>query len=226
MPKLLWLQQRTEQEQPYNVLQSIKALQFYFKDDPDSRQVLSRLESKINVVSDDAEIVGMSNTDVALLSRTIDVLKEYSKTRLRDSITKKNSTFDQIKERIGALDKLSDPAAVEQLSIIESVSSEIDGLNVQLEELNGQLRRADEELAAAKKEYDDLKKNATATRKSSNAYVEMTRYRDALEDFIENKVSSICGSLDKGIGTVHSRSLRSLFAVHRNSKARYTQCNA
>lgn len=199
MPKFLLLQKITEKEQPYNVLQSIRALKLYFKDDENSVLALANLEAKIQVAEDGQDIVGMTNADVSLLTRTIEMLKTYPKERLLAFISQKNSTFDQIKARIESLDKLSDPEALELLGTIEMLSAEIDGLCTQIEGLEIEVKRSEEELSRAKKEYDELKKDAAITKKSSNAYVEITRYRESVEEFVEERTSSICQELNKGI---------------------------
>lgn len=199
MPKFLWLQGITEKEQPYNVLQSIRALKIYFKDDDDSVSALADLEAKIQVAGDGKDMVGMTNADASLLARTIEVLKAYPKERLLAFISQKNSMFDQIKARIESIDKLSDPEALELLGVIETLSVEIDNLCAQIETLETQVKSSEEDLTRAKKEYDDLKKDAAITKKSSNAYVEITRYRESIEEFIEEKTLSICQELNKAI---------------------------
>ncbi len=199
MPRLLQLKDESDREQPFHVLQTLHALKYYFRDDAESAAALSELEKKIVLPGDQEDLIGMSDRDILLLERTLEVLESYPKTRLQSYITQKNTVFGLIQEKLLTLDKLADPEAGKLLSIIEEVSLDVEALSVQLESLEAELSAAEQELASAKKEYDELKKTLSTAKKSSNAYIEITRYRDSLEEFIEKKTSTICEKLNRGI---------------------------
>lgn len=199
MPRLLQLKNELDREQPFHVLQTLRALKYYFRDDAESAAALSELEKKVVLPSDQEDIIGMTDRDILLLERTLEVLKGYPKSRLQSYIAQKNTVFGLIQEKLIVLDKLADPEASKLLAIIEELSLDVESLVLQSESLETELSAAEQELAVVKKEYDDLKKALSTAKKSSNAYIEITRYRDSLEEFVEKKTAAICERLNRGI---------------------------
>lgn len=199
LPRLLELEEQANREQPYNVLKSIRALKYFFRDDSESLSDLGKLEGKVQFNEDEENVIGMSDADIIALRKAITLAQSYSKEQLASFVKDKNSAYDIIKGIVDSLGKLSDPAAKDLLSAIETCSDELDALCASLEELEQKLKASEEELAKAKKEYDDLKKRVSASKKSSNAYLEISRYKIALEDFVEAQTVSICERLNKAI---------------------------
>lgn len=190
---------KSEEEQPYRVLQTIKALKGYFIQDKEALENLLSLEKKIDVSADNEIVLALSDSDLLLFRKVQSLLETYTKNKLMAYLDQRSSTFSTIKEKIGSLDKLSDPEAKNLLLSIEEISAELDQINEDLVQAENCLTSSEASLVEAKKQYEDYKKAVTLSKKTSNSYIQIVLYRDSIEEFIESKTVNICSSLNKAI---------------------------
>lgn len=191
--------EKSNAEQPYHVLRTIKALELYFSKDENALASLGALEKKVAAEAEGGTILGLTDAEIYQFNKILAILKEYPKQRLADYLDQKSNTFSSIKEKIGSLDKLSNPEAKKLASSIETISSELDSLNERIYQLEAELKQSDSDLSEIKTIYEEQKKQISITKKNSNSYVQISLYRDSLEEFLESKIAQICFDLDKNI---------------------------
>ena len=189
----------SERERPYQLLRSLETIEAFFKDDKSALSIISDLEKKIPTIDSREDIVGLEEKDVKLFKQIIAILEEYPKAKIFSYMEQKSGIYASIKESVESLEKLNDPDSKQLLAQVESLSAGIDSLDEEISRLQAQIGESDVSLEELKKQYEECKKVVSDMKKSSNAYLQISLYRDALEQFVETKVADICQSLNKSL---------------------------
>ena len=193
--KLEKLFEEIKEERSFKILKSIDELKKYFDSSEDALNMIIQLENMIPHQSFEFKH-NVSDDDFNKLSNIIDILKSYPKSQLLDNIDEKNDFLSQIKEKLSIAGKVDDDESQGMLDKLEQIYMDLDSVRSNVVRLKQDLDNNELLLNDAKKEYENFKAMMLQRKKASNGYLTVLAYKEAIDTFIFENISSICSELD------------------------------
>lgn len=187
-----------DKERPYLVLKNIEELKKYFSETKPAIELIEKLEQY--VPEDSGEIKhNLSDSEYKVLSDMNQILKNYSKSSLLQSVEQKNDFMQEVRNKLEIAEKVQDPSSRELIKKIETSYEQLQETVNLVNELTKENDKYTEELFSIKNEYDLRKSIITKQKKESDSYLAAFNYRDVIDRFIEENVNSICSDLNRHV---------------------------
>ena len=189
---------RINNERPYLVLKSIEELRRYFSNSKEALELVSDLQKMIP--ENDIEIhYNLSESDYQTVVSINSILDRFHKDQLLSNLEGKNEFVQKLRDKLTTAGKIEDPESQSILAELEAAYTELEQSKQSLYMMNKESEENRSVLLDAKNEYESFKQILRKRKKDSTSYVNAMLYKDALDEFINENVVSICQELNHNV---------------------------
>ena len=189
---------RINNERPYLVLKSIEELRRYFSNSKEALELVSDLQKMIP--ENDIEIhYNLSESDYQTVVSINSILDRFHKDQLLSNLEGKNEFVQKLRDKLTTAGKIEEPESQSILAELEAAYTELEQSKQSLYMMNKESEENRSVLLDAKNEYESFKQILRKRKKDSTSYVNAMLYKDALDEFINENVVSICQELNHNV---------------------------
>ena len=188
-----------EKEKPYLVLKNISALKKYFQDSENIISSLSDMERIITTNSDVKMKYYLDDKQYDYLDNLLKLLNTYNIDKIKELYVEKNKSYLSIKEKLDVIEKLNNETNSSLVNKVNNLYSDLFETQRNLANISSEKSIIDEELLSSKTEYEKKKKELLISKKQSNSYVNVLKYRSAIEEYINDTIEKVCETLNSDL---------------------------
>lgn len=196
-PSLLDFNKLIDENAPYQILSQIAALKKAFVGNRDYLQTLDRMESDVVSSGLPKRRLLISNDDSEEIKKELALLKGFSRSKILSFLEDRDPIYERFRSLAESSGRLKDDDVSSLLNDLGTISDEIKQGEEDLNSFVDDLKDAEAALNEVTISYQEVRDAVMGAKKSSNSFVQMTLYRDAVEEFIKERSASLVKSLSE-----------------------------
>lgn len=176
---------------PFKAFEHLEKLKAFFIDKDDAQEWISNLRqllpNEIKEIKYD-----LNDSELRILENVDRILDGYTAESMLNAIENKNDYLKDIRNKLAISNRIEAKVSQELLGKLEILYSELDGIDNELSKLSDDLSESETKVIETKKVYSDLKLEVTKQKKESSSYITAFKYREAIDEFVEENIKDIC----------------------------------
>ena len=185
-----------DNNKPYKAISYLDKLKDYFQGNGEAIEWISNLESLLPSDKQDVSY-DLTDSEFKVLEDVNEILNSHSAESMLNAIDNKNDNLKDIREKILISNKVESEESKKMIEKLDALYSELESVEAEILKVSEKIDMSEKFVNEKKKSYMDLKSDLTKQKKESSSYITAIKYREAIDEFIEENIKGVCLEINR-----------------------------